>query len=102
MTYFPVTYGATQRVEERPEAVVTVRELLDMIVTLKLCEKQGGNVRKCCNTLAARMTQRPVVEFLRKTAALPVPSARIHRKWNEMLAAEAATAEMMRAEGEVW
>lgn len=70
--YFPVTYSATERAEELPEAVATVRELLDMIVTLKLCEKQ-----------------RPVVEFLRKTAA------RIHRKWNEMIAAEAATAEMM-------
>lgn len=98
--YFPVTYSATQRTEERPEAVATVRELLDMIVTLKLCEKQGGNVRQCCYNLAARMTQRPVVEFLRKTAALPVPSARIHRKWKEMLAAEAATAEMIRMEDE--
>jgi hypothetical protein len=96
--YFPVTYSATERTEERPEAVATVRELLDMIITLKLCEKQGGNVRQCCQTLAARMTQPPVVEFLRKTAALPVPSARIHRKWKEMLAAEAATAEMMKNE----
>lgn len=85
MIYFPVTYMATQRVEERPEAVATVRELLEAIVTL-----------------APRMTQRPVVEFLRKTAALPVPSARIHRKWKEMIAAEAATAEMIKGEGGVW
>ena len=96
--YFPVTQMAAQSPHERPEAVATVRELLDTMVTLKLCEKQGGNVRQCCYTLAARMTQQPVVEFLRKTAALPVPSARIHRKWKEMLAAEAATAEMMRNE----
>ena len=101
MIYFPVTHRAAQSEHERPEAVATVRELLDMIVTLKLCEKQGGNVRQCCYTLAERMTQRPVVEFLRKTAALPVPSARIHRKWKEMLAAEAATAEMIREEGGV-
>lgn len=99
MIYFPVTHRAAQSEHERPEAVATVRELLDMIVTLKLCEKQGGNVRQCCYRLAERMTQRPVVEFLRKTAALPVPSARIHRKWNEMLAAEAATAEMIKQEG---
>lgn len=101
MIYFPVTYMATQRVEERPEAVATVRELLEAIVTLKLCEKEGGSVRKCCVTLAARMTQRPVVEFLRKTAALPVPSARIHRKWKEMIAAEAATAEMIKGESDI-
>lgn len=90
--YFPVTWAATERVQERPEAVATVRELLDMIVTLKLCEKSGGNTRKCCQMLMQRMTQRPVIEFLRKTTTLPVPSARIHRKWNEMIQVEAETA----------